>query len=74
MKLAVDATIHAAMMRIVGAPHSFPPDPWEPRAKSLAVVTFPYRIVFVLTPEEVRVIAFAHTKRKPGYWTARLRQ
>ncbi|WP_394828899.1 type II toxin-antitoxin system RelE/ParE family toxin [Pendulispora albinea] len=33
---------------------------------------FPYVIVFVETFDEVRVIAIAHSHRKPGYWAKRL--
>lgn len=32
---------------------------------------FPYGIIYQSTPEELRVIAVAHTRRRPGYWTNR---
>ncbi len=31
-----------------------------------------YRIVYVVGSGSLQVIAFAHTKRRPGYWLARL--
>jgi len=33
---------------------------------------FPYAVVFMELPTEVRVLAVAHTKRKPGYWLSRV--
>nr|VFJ46118.1 MAG: ParE toxin of type II toxin-antitoxin system, parDE [Candidatus Kentron sp. DK] len=33
---------------------------------------FPYAIIFSIEPESIRIIAVAHTKRKPGYWHGRL--
>ena len=34
---------------------------------------FPYALVFLVREEEVRVLAVAHAKRKPGYWLSRVR-
>jgi hypothetical protein len=33
---------------------------------------FPYSVVFVEMANEIRVLAFAHTRRRPGYWMERL--
>lgn len=33
---------------------------------------FPYRVVFVELPEEIRVVALAHKRRRPGYWRHRV--
>lgn len=32
---------------------------------------FPYKIVFQITGETIVVMAFAHHKRRPGYWKKR---
>ena len=32
---------------------------------------FPYSIIYYVAGEELRVIALAHHRRKPGYWTGR---
>lgn len=32
----------------------------------------PYSIIYVDGDESIRIIAFAHHKRKPGYWRKRL--
>jgi plasmid stabilization system protein ParE len=32
---------------------------------------FPYSIIYQLSSEELRVIAVAHQRRRPGYWAGR---
>lgn len=32
---------------------------------------FPYAILYVELPQQIRIIAFAHTSRAPGYWKSR---
>ncbi|MBU2591401.1 MAG: type II toxin-antitoxin system RelE/ParE family toxin [Nitrospinae bacterium] len=32
---------------------------------------FPYLIIYSVEPDHIRIIALAHTKRKPGYWLSR---
>jgi plasmid stabilization system protein ParE len=32
---------------------------------------FPYSIIYQVTPDELRVIALAHQRRRPGYWAHR---
>ena len=34
---------------------------------------FPYALVFLVREEELRVLAVAHAKRRPGYWLSRVR-
>ena len=33
---------------------------------------FPYKVLTVSLPDQIVVIAFAHMKRKPGYWLERV--
>ncbi|MBX3470370.1 MAG: type II toxin-antitoxin system RelE/ParE family toxin [Planctomycetes bacterium] len=33
---------------------------------------FPYRVVFMETPDAIRVLAIAHDKRRPDYWLRRV--
>lgn len=33
---------------------------------------FPYAVIFIDLGEDVRVLAVAHAKRRPGYWLDRL--
>jgi toxin ParE1/3/4 len=32
---------------------------------------FPYSIIYSIEPDHIRIIAIAHNKRKPGYWSSR---
>lgn len=33
---------------------------------------FPYSLIFLELPSEIRIIAVSHLKRRPGYWLSRL--
>jgi plasmid stabilization system protein ParE len=33
---------------------------------------FPYSLLYVIEPDRIRIIAVAHQKRRPGYWSHRL--
>lgn len=35
---------------------------------------FPYRVIYELTPNDLRVLAIAHGSRQPGYWVERLEE
>jgi plasmid stabilization system protein ParE len=43
-----------------------------PTIRQAFLKRFRYRIVFFELPNEVRVVAIAHTRREPGYWKHRL--
>jgi len=66
-----------AVLPLVGSrPRSFPrlhdvDAKLEIRRALLA--RFPYALVFLVREEEVRVLAVAHAKRRPGYWLGRVR-
>jgi len=36
------------------------------------LIRFPYSLLYVVEPERIRVVAVAHQKRRPGYWSYRL--
>jgi len=42
------------------------------RWRQCLVTTFPYKIIYRVEGDIVRVYAFAHVKRRPGYWNKRL--
>lgn len=47
------------------------------RSRTLLVRTqgidvFPYRIIYVVREGDVVVVAYAHERRRPGYWRERL--
>lgn len=45
--------------------------PKELVVRRILVRRFPYAVVFLELPEEIRVLAFAHARRRPGYWRDR---
>ena len=58
--------------RIAAAPQSYPPDRFDHRARRALVGRFPCAVVFVVHDNDVRIVAFAHAKRLPDYWTKRV--
>jgi len=46
---------------------------WDsiPVVRSRHVAGFPFRLVYLVQPSELVVIAIAHDKRLPGYWRER---
>jgi len=45
--------------------------PWRGANRRMPLRRFPYSVVYLLLPEEIRVLAVAHQRRKPGYWSGR---
>lgn len=45
--------------------------PWGRGWRRFPIRRFPYSVVYYLRGEDVRVIALAHHKCKPGYWSGR---
>lgn len=41
--------------------------------RRLLLRTFPYQLIYRVLGDEVRIYAVAHLKRRPGYWSERLR-
>ena len=39
--------------------------------RRLQLRRFPYYLAYQIQPEEVRIVALAHQRRRPGYWTGR---
>lgn len=44
---------------------------WRGSTRQFQLRRFPYSIIYLLKPDEVRVIALAHQSRRPGYWRGR---
>lgn len=40
--------------------------------RRLLLPKFPYMIIYSIEPDHIRIIAVAHTKRKPEYWSKRV--
>ena len=44
---------------------------WRGRFRRLPLRRFPYSIVYLLRDSEVRILAVAHHRRRPGFWEGR---
>ena len=67
--------VNEAMKRIATIPEASTPVPGvapELGARRVFVKRFPYSVVFIEVGELLSVVAFAHQRRRPGYWMARL--
>jgi plasmid stabilization system protein ParE len=44
---------------------------WRGRIRRFPLRRFPYSIVYYVRESEVRVLAIAHQRRRPGFWRGR---
>ncbi len=44
---------------------------WRNGRRRFPMRRFPYSIIYYLDQEELRVVAIAHHRRRPGYWSGR---
>ena len=64
----------SALERIARWPNAGAPVPDVPRkfpARRVPMERFPYHVIYLVTPTDIRILAFAHDSRRPGYWHAR---
>lgn len=45
--------------------------PWRGHVRLLPLRRFPYSIVYYLRDSDIRVLAVAHQRRRPGFWQGR---
>jgi toxin ParE1/3/4 len=45
--------------------------PWREDRRRFPLRRFPYSIIYYIKGDELRVIALAHHRRRPAYWTGR---
>ena len=43
------------------------------RARRRSLWRFPYNVIYAVYPDRIRIVAFAHQKRRPFYWRQRLK-
>ncbi|MBM3746957.1 MAG: type II toxin-antitoxin system RelE/ParE family toxin [Acidobacteria bacterium] len=67
--IAFEQEIVAAVSRIAEAPMRYPAA--EHGTRRLVLRRFPYNLFFRADPHEIIIVAGAHQKRRPGYWSAR---
>ena len=53
--------------RVAGLPDDVP-------ARTVPVKRFPYDVVYLPWEGAMRILAFAHDSREPGYWLSRIRK
>ena len=41
-------------------------------ARQVRMLRYPYLVVYAVADDEIRVVAFAHERQQPGYWTDRV--
>ena len=63
-------TVSDVIRHIVNAPQRWPK--YLHGTRRLVLRRFPFSIVYVDDVRVVSIVAVAHSKRKPGYWKARL--
>jgi toxin ParE1/3/4 len=68
LNLADETVKHVRPGRVPGSPI---PHVMASGARRVLLKQFPYSIIFYDREDELLVIAFAHTSRRPGYWRSR---
>jgi len=63
-------TVSDVIRQIVKAPQRWPE--YLHGTRRFVMRRFPFFIVYLDDGDEVSIVAVAHSKRKPGYWKARL--
>ena len=65
-----DKAVHTAEEQAADTPESWPK--YKHRTRRVIDRKFKFSLVFLHNENELYVVAIAPTKRKPGYWRARL--
>jgi toxin ParE1/3/4 len=65
--------IRDAVERISEVPLAAPRWAPEPRFRAWTVQKVNYRVFYELLEDAIRIVAVAHTSRRPGYWLDRLK-
>lgn len=68
---AFSALIRDAVERIREMPFAAPPWRHAPRFRARTLRRVRYRIFYELANQTIRIVAIAHTSRRPGYWLDR---
>jgi plasmid stabilization system protein ParE len=63
------ADLDHAILRVTEAPERWPL--YQGRARRYLFQRFPFSVIYRVTNETIDVIAVAHHRRRPGYWSDR---
>ena len=69
--------VDTRLVRIEQPPGRSPPAPGIPArlgVRRALLLGFPFAVFFIELETEIRVVAIAHLRRRPGYWRKRLRK
>lgn len=66
---AFAAELKAALERIRQAPQRWPAD--VASTQRVLLRRFPFKVVYSCTHDRVLIVAVAHARRRPAYWTGR---
>ena len=44
---------------------------WRFESRRMPLRRFPLSLIYLLYPNEIRILAVAHQRRRPGYWSGR---
>ena len=66
--------VQEGFARIAEAPEAQSPAPGveDVEVRIARIRRFPYHLIFLELPDEIRVVAVAHVRRRPGYWLERI--
>ena len=68
--IAFAQTVENALFRISKAPNSFPLA--DHGTRKFILQRFPFNIFYLTRETEIVIVAVAHQKRRPGYWSNRV--
>lgn len=60
-------TLEHVINGILASPHAG--SPYESGTRRVVLGRFPFSVVYEFTEERLLVVAIAHHRRKPGYWS-----
>lgn len=66
------ADFEATMARVCAAPMAFPVVD-AAGLRKVALLRFPFHVIFRVDSAHVLVLAIAHQRRRPAYWSARVK-
>lgn len=66
------AKLRAARVEMARHPESFARVQGHTEIRRAPLARFPYRLIYAVGEGELFVLAVAHERRRPGYWTDRL--
>ena len=67
------AIIYEAIEHICEIPLAAPPWSYDPRVRAWTLQRLPYRVIYEVTDQQIRIVAIAHTSRDPERWLGRLK-